>query len=327
MAAGPADGLRLAVVGARRVRHGTGPFLARQCRSAGARVVAVLGTTPETAAAARDDLAREGLELRAATSLAEVLAEEPLDALVVASPAGTHLPWLQAALEAGLHVLCEKPLLAGPEDGPGAGPAQVARTRSLVRAFAGAGRVLAENCQWVRTLASFRRLHPDLDTGAVRRFRMWLAPAIRGRARWLEVLSHPLSLLQAVAPGPATLEAVRFPETDGPDGVAGRLEFRWRAGSRLLECEVLCLEAAPGRPRPAGYALDDRECHRRILEPGYRFHFLSGRDQVAAPDPMEENVADFLRRVAVARAPLAPDEGLVQRQALLAELLRRHAGG
>ena len=41
-----AEALRVCVIGARRVRNGTGPFLARQVADAGAELVGVLGTTP-----------------------------------------------------------------------------------------------------------------------------------------------------------------------------------------------------------------------------------------------------------------------------------------
>ena len=40
----------------------------------------------------------------------KMLGETPLDAVVVCSPAGTHVEIVRAALELGLHVFCEKPL-------------------------------------------------------------------------------------------------------------------------------------------------------------------------------------------------------------------------
>ena len=40
----------------------------------------------------------------------EVLADETIDALVVATPPRTHYAIVRAALEAGKHVLVEKPL-------------------------------------------------------------------------------------------------------------------------------------------------------------------------------------------------------------------------
>lgn len=53
----------------------------------------------------------------ACSSLEEVLADPAVDAVAIATPAGTHLPVAQAALDAGKHVLVEKPLAANLEDG------------------------------------------------------------------------------------------------------------------------------------------------------------------------------------------------------------------
>lgn len=309
--------LRVAVVGARRVRSGTGPFLALHAARAGAEVRGVIGTTPETAAAARDALAAHEVAARAACSV-EPLLEEGLDALIVASPAGTHGPWLDAALRHGLHVLCEKPLLAGPAGGPQALAAGGAAARRLAADFARGGQVLAEACQWPWTLVAFRVLHSSFDLAGARRFAMRLAPPRGGAAGWIESLSHPLSLLQAVVPGAAAVEEIRFRQA-GPEE---RLEFDWVAAGRRVACAItLC--PARAVPRAAEYAWDGRLCRRSVVEPGYRFFFDDGRwdgRRVPAEDPMRRLVEAFLARVR-ARAPQSPDEALVRRQELLAQLL------
>ncbi|WP_051944459.1 Gfo/Idh/MocA family protein [Streptacidiphilus rugosus] len=55
--------------------------------------------------------------VQATDDLAEVLADPEIDAVAVATPAGTHLDVALAALRAGKHVLVEKPLAATYADG------------------------------------------------------------------------------------------------------------------------------------------------------------------------------------------------------------------
>ncbi len=311
----PHRALTAVVVGARRVRHGTGPFLARMLHGAGVRVVGVVGSTSSSAREAAEDLEPHGIRAQACTTPEEVFVELRPDLLVVASPYPSHRAWLLEAMEAGVHVLCEKPLWAGPAE----------TTRELVRGFAARGLVLAENCQWPETLPAFRALHPGVDPAAASTFRMLLAPPLRGVERWAEVLSHPLSLLQAVLPGPFELEEVRFQEVS-PDAPDSRLGFTWRAADRELCCEVV-LEDLGRFPRPAEYAFDEFVC-RRVVDPEtYRMEFVSGDGPEHLPvplgDPTETRLRRFLRRVeevrATGSAPL--DEDLVRRQTWLDVLL------
>ncbi len=55
--------------------------------------------------------------VRATTDLAEVLADDEVGAVAIATPAGTHLNVAMAALAAGRHVLVEKPLAASYAEG------------------------------------------------------------------------------------------------------------------------------------------------------------------------------------------------------------------
>ena len=308
--------LRVAVIGARRVRNGTGPFLARQAARAGAKVVAVLGTRPASARKAVEDLSADGIAAEPYTDYREMFEDAQPDAVIVASPVGTHRPWLQAALDAGAHVYCEKPLMTGPAE----------RVTDIARHFAAADLVLAENCQWPYALPAFRRLHAGVDPGAAERFRMLLAPSMRGIARWQETLSHPISLLQVAAPGPAELDEIRFQEL-APDAADVRLHFRWRTLDRTLDCEVV-LEDLEERPRPAGFAFDDAVGRRRIHRESYAMRLeaeIDGelRSEVLA-DPMEAALRDFLIRAAAVRrgeVGAGLDEDLVRRQVLLEILL------
>src|SRR5262245_57603306 len=55
--------------------------------------------------------------VRTTDSLSETLADPDIQAVAVATPAATHLEVALAALEAGKHVLVEKPLASSFEDG------------------------------------------------------------------------------------------------------------------------------------------------------------------------------------------------------------------
>lgn len=71
----------------------------------GFEIVALVGRNPERTA---QRAAHFGIP-RATTSVEEVL-DSDVDAVVIASPPDTHYPIAMAALAAGKHILCEKPL-------------------------------------------------------------------------------------------------------------------------------------------------------------------------------------------------------------------------
>ena len=161
--------LRVAVIGGRRRRDGLGPFVARDLAAAGAEVTALVATSPESCAEAVQQMQRfAGLEPRTYLHVERLLAEERLDALAVCSPHAAHADALERALDAGLHVLCEKPLVWG--------DAAAERGARLAGAFAERGLVLFENCQWPYALPAFERLHPGSLGGPPRHFAMRLSP-------------------------------------------------------------------------------------------------------------------------------------------------------
>ena len=70
-------------------------------------------------------------------SYEELLADADIDAVYIATPSALHRPWTVAALEAGKHVLCEKPFAS---NGPDA--------RTMVDAAERTGLVLMEALHW-----------------------------------------------------------------------------------------------------------------------------------------------------------------------------------
>ena len=229
---------RVGLVGARRVRQGLGPFVARDLVAWGAEVPAFLATS-----AASRDQALEGLARFADvaptgyTDLAAMLASESLDALAILSPSESHERFLTAALDAGLHVLTEKPFVWGGAD-------LVARTRRLTDGFAARGLHLFENCQWPYTLPAFDALHPGVRARPPERFEMWMQPSSRGWTSLGDSVPHPLSLLQALVPGAVPrVEDVAF-STHDPESPALTLRFRYRTDAHACEATLHLEEVA-----------------------------------------------------------------------------------
>ena len=79
---------------------------ARSVRVSGARLAGVASASPEMAAAAADALGAD----RAYDSADELIADPSIDVLHICTPNHLHVPLAQAALAAGKHVICEKPL-------------------------------------------------------------------------------------------------------------------------------------------------------------------------------------------------------------------------
>jgi len=94
--------LRWGVIGAARIARSA---LVPAMRDAGQDVVSVAARDPAKALAFAAEL-----RMSAHRSYAELIADPSIDAVYIALTNDAHLKWVIAALEAGKHVLCEKPL-------------------------------------------------------------------------------------------------------------------------------------------------------------------------------------------------------------------------
>jgi len=120
--------IRIGILGAGRI----GPaalIRPAQALAGEVRVEAVAARDPARAA----DFARRFGVPRALGSYEELVVDAAIDAVYVALPNSLHAPWSLRALQAGKHVLCEKPMACN-----------ALEAERMNAAAAGAGRVLAE---------------------------------------------------------------------------------------------------------------------------------------------------------------------------------------
>lgn len=293
--------LRVGIIGARQGRHGIGEHVARHLAQLGATIVAIAGTSEATVSQAVAALReRYGILAAAHVGAEALLARERLDAVAICSPERYHRRHLQLALEAGVHALCEKPLVFETGRDP------VADAQPLISAFAAAGQVMMVNEQWPYTLPCFARLFgddPPKATARERRVAVWLCPGVTGPDMIPNALPHVLSLMLALAPSDGEARGIQStwlrPETE----LAVAFDYLHSRGALQVSA---VFRHAPRQPRPAAIEIDGRLAHRIIEPPDYQM-FLERSDgsaRLALEDPLRLLLADFLNRCHKAQAPL-----------------------
>jgi xylose dehydrogenase (NAD/NADP) len=161
-----------------------------------------------------------------------LLASDLIDAVYVALPVSMHTPWTLRALQAGKHVLCEKPFATNPTDAARCFDAAEAAGRVVVEGFMWrhhpqtvlARRLLAEGA--IGRLSSIRAaLTVDVAPGDIRR-----SPALGGGAL-CDLGCYCISAARLFGGHPIRVWAERV--LDGAAGPDGGVDLRLAATMRL----------------------------------------------------------------------------------------------
>jgi predicted dehydrogenase len=184
---------------------------------ANGRTVAAVGSRSQQKA--REFADRFGIR-GAHGSYADLVADGSVDAVYVATPHPMHAPDAELALNAGKHVLVEKPFTVN-----------AAEARTVVELAAARGLVVLE-AMWTRWVPTMVRLREVLGSGAIGDVRTLIAdhtqlikkdltsrmydPALGGGAL-LDLGVYPISFASDVFGPPRTISAVSAPTETGVD--------------------------------------------------------------------------------------------------------------
>jgi len=310
---------QIAIVGARRVRQGTGPYLAAALARLGHDIRGIVGTSDGSVAEAERALRQDyHIQTKGYTSLAALLDEQTVDILVIASPHDTHLEYLRQGVTAGCHVFCEKPLWFPPlAEMPGSADDIADAVSRILAVAAVADLHIGVNLQWPFTLAHYRQLHPLPDDAAqIQSFDMRLSPASQGRAMVLDSAPHLISMLHALL-GQGDVDNLELRWQDDEQTRADiAFGYRHRAGATRVRLE---LSQSKQQPRPAGYAINGNAVERRVSMEDYVQSLAGGGGEVTMPDLLTESVRHFLEQ-AGNRAP-GGEGGIVHSLRLLHQLV------
>lgn len=211
-----------------------------------------------------------------------------LDAVVISTPSVMHASMVRAALEAGLHVFCEKPFCLDPEDSQVL--TALAEERSLVTQ-------VGYHYRYVGTFAEVKRL---LELSAIGRVTHVLAEAYgpvvlkpqgmtwrskknQGGGSLYDYAAHPLNLLDWYLGSPekvsgSVLNPVFSKETDDevcstlvyPDGATAQLSVNWSDESQRKMTTKLTLWGTQGRISADRQEVQVFLRDQALPPPGYR---------------------------------------------------------
>jgi D-xylose 1-dehydrogenase (NADP+, D-xylono-1,5-lactone-forming) len=262
-------------------------------------------------------------------SYEELLADDGVDAVYVSTPNGLHAPWARAALEAGRHVLCEKPVDADPEVVEG-----------LFALATERGLVFTEAFMW-RHLPQTQAMCDLVAQGAVgelRMIRVWsgfmleregdprLDPAQQGGAL-MDIGCYCVSAARLLAGEPDAVTAQAVRDASRPDGV----DMRVAATMRFPGSVLAHFDCAFDLPMGFGLQVVGSEAVIEVddpwfgVQPGIRVRAADGTVEEMGPepaDPYRAQLEDLAGAIADGRRPLLDRAEVVGQARSLQALLR-----
>lgn len=197
--------LRVAILGASGIGKNHAAWFAKN----GCDVVAFAGSASEKVEATREVLqARLGYAPGGYTDISQLLQSESPDAVCISTPPRLHFEHAQMCLQAGVHTLCEKPLVHDPRL-----TSEVLQKQAQELCDAADARDVLLGTQMQYAFAAAKicemaQVSPDeIETFVMEMETKNLKPGRSHETIWVELAPHPLSVLQRVAPGAQLVES------------------------------------------------------------------------------------------------------------------------
>jgi predicted dehydrogenase len=213
--------LRFGILGAARIAPAA---LLRPARDLPAATVVALAARDRTRA---ETFARRHDIPRVHTSYADLLADPEIDAVYNPLPNSLHCEWTVRALEAGKHVLCEKPIASNADE-----------ARHMAEAAEKTGRVLMEafHYRYHPLAARMREIVASGELGRIRRIEAALCfPLLRRGDIRFDLFLAGGALMDA---GCYAVNCVRFLADAEPEVVSARARLSSPGVDRRMDAEL-----------------------------------------------------------------------------------------
>lgn len=316
--------LRVAILGASGIGKNHAAWFAKN----NCDVVAFAGSAPEKLTATREVLqSRLGYAPAGYTDVSQLLHVEKPDAVCISTPPALHFQHAQLCLQAGVHTLCEKPLVYDANLAPGVLQSQAEQLIALAKTH---NVLLGTQMQYPFAAAKICEL-ARVSPNEIKNFVMEmetknLKPGRSHETIWIELAPHPLSVLQRVAPD-AHLDVnsieckIGDQETDASFTIL-------RANGAPIEAR-LTVRCNPDTTSPLrrftlnGYAVD---CSGRKNANGDFLSYISdGSTEIEMPDLVDILIGNFAAACQQRETLFVTGEDGAQNVAWMLQILERGA--
>ena len=300
--------MKTAVIGAARNRNGIGEYIARYLHENGMEVACVLGSSQQSSSAAAAEIARYGIEAKPYADFFRMMDECRVDCVAIASPSHTHKGYIDKCIDAGVHILCEKPFIS---------PEMAGQDEWIEQTFIRAqekGIVIAMNSQWPFCLAFYEELCGSIDSETIMDFSIRLSPFSEGGDMIPDSVPHALSILYCAA-GPGKIERLDFRQ--GHDTLGIRFDYITGKSS----CAVMIdLVRETEQPRTFYFGFNGLIARRTIDLKTYTL-YLTYRDKILKiADPLGLSVRDFVNAISTKSEPLLGRSHVIHTATLLRQI-------
>jgi len=298
--------LKIAVLGAGNI----GKFHVREFINAGVDVTAILGSSRATAARTAEILHSEfNVKPKPYFELDKLIETEDIDAVSVCTPPDLHYIQVKKCLEAGLHVLCEKPLVLNSYLN------NCDRAKELVELSEKQGKILSVNTQWPSVLDYIKN---QVDFSQLKSFSMYTQPGAPGIDMLPDHLPHANSMVVKLIPG-GRAEDIKFIKYSRED-----LGIYFTYINKNLECAITYRFAYKAdRPRKVIFSFDGLEFSREIGE-NYQQRLVADKIKFDIEDPLKISIGKFVGAIEGKNPPLVSKKEITENMALQDRIIEEY---
>jgi hypothetical protein len=280
---------KIGIIGGARRHQGTGPFIARTFAQLGHEISGIVGTSENSTARAVADLSCQyGITTQGYTCFSDLIDQHALDIIVIASPPGSHLSYLELAADNNLHIFCEKPFW-WPDNSELALASYEQTLQTIIAKSKACQRYIHLNTQWPYTLKEFACLYPDaMISNKIKQFDMYLSPQSHGINMLIDAASHGLSMLYHLV-GVGDLNNIVVERS--PNGALIHFDYEHQQGCTKT---ILGFMQPDETPKPASYQINGYAVKRTVSLPEYQIQLQSDQRTIPIQDPLDASIRDFL---------------------------------